>query len=149
MRKCMSLLGFAVLILLSSLVLAPRAEAYETYHDPSQDGTGYCADCHPSFAGRGALHDLHQGSSAFTNTCNLCHTGNTRNNPFTMWSIGTGPQEEKAQRGQNGRTDEPLTLYKLFGRLAGGDVYQEAAGGWTGEAGSAWNLASFSCSTLE
>ncbi len=68
--------------------LAPPAPAYETYHDPAQDGTGRCATCHPGFVGRGALHDAHWTFG--TTTCNLCHTGSGRNNPLTVWSTGDG-----------------------------------------------------------
>ena len=38
---------------------------------PSASG---CASCHPSFQGRGALHDMHVGNNQMTNNCLLCHT---------------------------------------------------------------------------
>jgi hypothetical protein len=71
--------------LLLAIGLARQADAYETYHDPTLDGAGYCASCHPGFPNRDDTHDLHV--TPFTNTCNLCHTGAGRNNPFTVWSV--------------------------------------------------------------
>jgi len=47
MRKCICLLGLAVLILGWTLILAPRAEAYENY----RDGGINCSQCHPGFVG--------------------------------------------------------------------------------------------------
>ncbi len=65
------------------------ARAYESYHDPNTPGAGYCAQCHPGFVGGtgSSLHALHTGGSdPMTGSCSLCHTGTTRDNPFTMWS---------------------------------------------------------------
>ena len=70
------------------IVLAPVAIAYPNYHDPAQSGSGYCASCHFRFPNRAETHDLHV--TPLTGACNLCHTGGTRNNPFMLWSAGTG-----------------------------------------------------------
>jgi hypothetical protein len=78
--------------LVAAFALLPGSfpQAYPNYHDPATEGQGYCATCHPGFVNRDTLHDLHKGP--MTNTCNLCHTGSGRGNPFTMWSAdGTNP----------------------------------------------------------
>jgi PKD repeat protein len=70
---------------------ANAALAYESYHDPAQDDTGYCADCHPGFTSgfSDVTHALHTGGDdPVTTNCNLCHDGIGRNNPLTMWSVG-------------------------------------------------------------
>ena len=81
-----------VVVALSVALWATNASAYESYHDPALEGEpdeGYCWTCHPTFSGRGDLHDLHQGGSdPVTGNCNLCHTGSGRDNPLTMWSTG-------------------------------------------------------------
>jgi hypothetical protein len=65
------ILAGAVILGVIALVLTPLAAfAYETYADT---GSGGCVNCHLSFQGRGALHDLHVGGSQMTNNCNLCH----------------------------------------------------------------------------
>ncbi len=74
------------LALAAVLLLAPTAEAYETYGD---EGVGNCGTCHGNFrTGTGDLHNLHiaGGSEQLTGNCSLCHTGSGRNNPFIMWS---------------------------------------------------------------
>jgi hypothetical protein len=59
--------------------------AYNSYN-ANEDN---CFSCHPSFKGRGALHDMHVGSSQMTNTCTLCHVS-IGDNPSTS-SSGTDP----------------------------------------------------------
>ena len=55
------------LITLCSLCLL----AAESCAFPNASG---CASCHPSFQGRGAVHDMHVGNKQMTNNCGLCHT---------------------------------------------------------------------------
>ncbi|MEX0332490.1 MAG: cytochrome c3 family protein [Puniceicoccaceae bacterium] len=65
--------------------------AFESYHDPNQNDTGYCSSCHPGFtSGRSdTLHAFHTGGDdPVTTNCSLCHTGSGRDNPFTLWSTG-------------------------------------------------------------
>lgn len=78
---------FVALGTVASLCLAfgsGRLEAYSTYHPSS--ATSGCYQCHPGFAGRGPLHDVHVGNSQMTSTCTLCHQ-NQGDNP----SIGQSP----------------------------------------------------------
>lgn len=84
--------GLPVIITVLTLLALTfvQTQAYETYHDPTQDGAGYCASCHTTFPGRGLLHDMHVGNRQFVDKCYMCHTGNTRNNPLIMWSQGNG-----------------------------------------------------------
>jgi hypothetical protein len=79
------LVGLVFILALLSLG-PPGASAFESYHNPSLDGEGYCSTCHPGFLGgfAGALHQLH----FITFTCSLCHTGAGFDNPFIMWSQG-------------------------------------------------------------
>jgi hypothetical protein len=102
-RDVLCIGGLVALTLLVWLVAAPPARGWETYHDPAQDGAGFCADCHSTFPDRGALHDLHVNT--LTGTCNLCHTGAGRNNPFTMWSTGVSgiPETRFGCAGCHGR----------------------------------------------
>lgn len=76
----MDRLGF--LALSWSLVSAPLARAYESYHNPNTQGAGYCSTCHSGFLDQGPLHDQHTAMA----TCSLCHTGSGRDNPIIMWS---------------------------------------------------------------
>jgi PKD repeat protein len=81
-----------MLVMIAALVgWAGDASAFESYHDPNQNDTGYCSDCHPGFAGgrSDVTHALHTGGSdPVTTNCDLCHTGSGRDNPLTMWSTG-------------------------------------------------------------
>jgi hypothetical protein len=75
------------------MLWTPNSGAYESYHDPGSNDTGYCATCHPGFGGgrSDALHALHTGGSdSVTGECDLCHTGSGRDNPLTMWSTSDG-----------------------------------------------------------
>lgn len=80
----------AFLLLVVLAALPGPTVAYETYHDPNTQDTGYCATCHTGFPGRGDTHDMHVGNSQFTPNCNLCHTGSGRDNPVIAWSTGDG-----------------------------------------------------------
>jgi len=86
-RTALSCFAYSCAVL-AWIVFAPVAIAFPNYHDPAFSGFGFCASCHPRFPGRAETHDLHV--TPFTTQCNLCHTGDTRNNPFTLWSVGTG-----------------------------------------------------------
>lgn len=66
-----------------------QAIAFESYHDPTLNDQGYCSTCHPGFTGGfgDTLHQFHTGGSdPITDNCDLCHTGQGRDNPLTLWS---------------------------------------------------------------
>ena len=92
-----------VLLIPGMLLTSQPTIAYQTYHDPNQDGAGFCAECHQGFPNRGPTHDMHVGNSQFVKTCDFCHTGNGRNNPFTMWSTGSGAGTQYGCAGCHGR----------------------------------------------
>lgn len=76
-------------VVLSLLWLAVSVNAFESYHDPSQNDAGYCSQCHPGFLGGRSdpLHELHAGGDdPMTVNCDLCHSGSGRDNPLTLWS---------------------------------------------------------------
>jgi hypothetical protein len=89
-RVAIGAIGLAVGVSLAFLA-GERAEAYETYHDPTLDDQGYCSACHPGFLdGRNdTLHAFHTAGDDVTGSCNLCHTGSGRDNPIIMWSSNT------------------------------------------------------------
>ncbi len=79
----------AIAILLAGILACLETLAYESYHDPTLNGGGYCATCHPGFVGgrHSRLHALHaEGVDPLTFNCLLCHTGASFENPLVMWS---------------------------------------------------------------
>lgn len=80
------------LILLSVVLIsiyAVPALTYDSYREGSAPTN--CSECHISFVGRGALHDMHVGNQNMTGTCNLCHT-QTGDIPKT-WTSGNAEGE--------------------------------------------------------
>ena len=82
-RLTASLAGLALLF----AAALDDALAYERYR-----GSPGCDDCHSGFISRGPLHDLHQGNSQMTNSCDLCHDS-TGDNPLTYTSGDAEGQE--------------------------------------------------------
>ena len=73
--------ALALLVMIAALAgWTTAASAFESYHDPNTNDTGYCTTCHPGFAGgrSDTLHALHTGGTSalgtITSNCDLCHT---------------------------------------------------------------------------
>lgn len=111
-----------LLLLLLGLFCPGQAIAYESYHDPSLNDQGYCSTCHPGFrAGfSDVLHSMHTGGGdPMTTTCDLCHTGQGRDNPLTLWSTldnGNG----RGCAGCHGRDYGETTIFDHRGLPSGG-----------------------------
>ena len=82
-KRYLTHIAFTALVLVV-LLGAGYTLATDRYNGGTSD---YCVNCHPSFQGRGDLHDLHVGNSEFTNNCQLCHISNG-DNPLLMYSEG-------------------------------------------------------------
>jgi hypothetical protein len=74
-------IGIGAFLALTSV--SSRLAAYSTYN-PSTTANG-CFQCHPGFANRDALHDMHVGNTQMTNNCVLCHV-TIGDNPSTSQS---------------------------------------------------------------
>jgi hypothetical protein len=79
----------SLIVLLLALLAGVSLRAYESYHNPSTPGAGYCAECHPGFLNRGTLHAAHTALTT-ASACSYCHTSSDRDNPMTVWSQGNG-----------------------------------------------------------
>jgi len=88
------LLAVAVLIVASA---CHNSLAWPRYNDAGEGGG--CSDCHGAFTGtnspKGTVfpmnskHTMHRGNNYMNTDCDLCHSSNDNDNPFTYTSNGT------------------------------------------------------------
>ena len=83
MRKAIGSVFVGLFALGFLLVSSDRSTAYLNYANTPDT---WCAECHPGFQGKGALHDVHVNT--FTNNCNLCHPSGPGSKPVRTFSAG-------------------------------------------------------------